>query len=743
MDTKLKKSRRMRGLVALIAVLLFTICNLCIFPKIGADGEKEFERQKEESKRGDINFQLMNQLCQGSYVLYYENAETDRTYPEEVQHVMQLWAEGFEDYRNSIDYYAVTETKSTKNTSRNLEALLNDGQMAGLRDNYQSYFTMQYDENGELSIENVWSSDGYENEIIKAMLQMSRKISVTEGEGEEEWDHRTDRESGSVIPRNFKVVYAIPKDMDLLSVEEWHLDYWQRMQSYLICGSGVLYVGTLAALVLLAIVLTSNKIWRGTIDYNRKGSWYLMEAAVIGICCLAPQTFTFAELNIHYMEQFGGKGFPEVVMTGRLEQIVKLVEFFAVVGAMYGAWYLCLIFIRPLFTLGLKNYLRQYSLIYLIGTKGIGWCRRRWNKVKYEISHVDFSDKTIKTIRMVVILNFLVLAVLSFFWFFGIFALAAYSLALFFVLKKQYEEIQKNYQSLMRATEHIAQGDLAFEDESDWGVFESFKSEFVKIRKGFSRAVEEEVKSQRMKAELITNVSHDLKTPLTAITTYVELLKSPDLTEEQRAAYIEVLEKKSLRLKVLVEDLFEVSKATSNTIKLDLMEVDVINLLKQVCVEHENRFCDMGLSVKWKLPEERVTLLLDNQKTWRVFENLFLNIEKYAMENSRVYIEVTVEEAEECPVSGGDEAKAYDAAGGRRTMAGRYVSIVLKNISAQEINVSGEEITERFVRGDSSRTTEGSGLGLAIAKSFTEAMKGTLEVTVDGDLFKVVIKWEI
>lgn len=169
---------------------------------------------------------------------------------------------------------------------------------------------------------------------------------------------------------------------------------------------------------------------------------------------------------------------------------------------------------------------------------------------------------------------------------------------------------------------------------------------------------------------LITNVSHDLKTPLTAITTYVELLKKEDLTEEERKSYIETLEKKSLRLKVLIEDLFEVSKASTNNITLNLMDVDVVNLMKQVSIEHEDKFKAMGLTLRWKVPDKKVILKLDNQKTYRIFENLFVNIQKYAMPDSRVYI--NVEEA------------------------GDNVVIILRNMSAVELNVQGEELTERL-----------------------------------------------
>lgn len=489
--------------------------------------------------------------------------------------------------------------------------------------------------------------------------------------------------------------------------------YLEVVNSYAEGGCGLLYYGTLAALVLVMFLLTSRYIWRGTISYERRGRWYLMEAAILALILIPAAFEAFVDINMQYADLLGTRSFADIIGSGEAEAIQIVVEMTAAILAIYGSWYLTLIFLRPVFSLGLREYVRQYSFIYLICRKGYGWCRQKWKLLADEVAHIDFDKKGIKTIRNVVVLNFLVLAILSFLWFFGIFALVVYSVVLFFLIKQQYDKVGQNYRSLMRATAHIAQGELDYEDETDWGMFEPFKEELGKIRSGFGKAVENEVKSQRMKAELITNVSHDLKTPLTAITTYVELLKDPAITEEQRESYIRILEKKSLRLKELVEDLFEISKATSDTIQLDLMEVDVVNLLKQVAVEHEDKFAKQGMKVRWNVSEGKTVRLLDNQKTYRIFENLFVNIEKYAMPGSRVFVEV------------------------RESGADGKVEILLKNMSAHELNFDGNEITERFVRGDEARSTEGSGLGLAIAKSFTEAQKGTFEVHVDGDLFKV------
>ena len=390
-----------------------------------------------------------------------------------------------------------------------------------------------------------------------------------------------------------------------------------------------------------------------------------------------------------------------VLKTGGILWIVFAVAFVSVV---------C---IYPVFSVGLKEYIRQYSFIYQI----FPWIRKKWNQFTDEVNHIDFSDKTTKTILKIVVINFLVLAVLMCMWMFGIAGLIIYSFVLFYLLKKYYDRIRKDYNVLMRGVQRIAEGDLDTVITEDIGVFEPFKEQLTQIRTGFKKAVNEEVKSQRMKTELITNVSHDLKTPLTAITTYVELLKKEDITEEERKSYIETLEKKSMRLKILIEDLFEVSKASTDNITLNLIDVDVVNLMKQVSVEHADKFEQMGLQLRWNVPEEKVILQLDNQKTYRIFENLFVNIQKYAMPNSRVYIDVEKSETD--------------------------VTVTMRNMSAVELHTSGDELAERFVRGDASRNTEGSGLGLAIARSFTEAQKGSLHISVDGDLFKVVILWKL
>ncbi len=364
---------------------------------------------------------------------------------------------------------------------------------------------------------------------------------------------------------------------------------------------------------------------------------------------------------------------------------------------------------RHIFTMGLKEYLQKRVLIYRFWPWITKWCRR----IYQGLLHIDLRDNASRVLLKLVLINFIILGFISLLWYWGLAALIIYSVILFLLLRKYVRKIQDQYQLLLQATNELAQGNLNGTIPEDLGVFEPFREEIDKIRTGFRKAVDEEVKSTKMKTDLITNVSHDLKTPLTAIITYVDLLKDPNLPAEDQKKYIQILYQKANRLKLLIEDLFEISKATSKTVQLNIVDVDIVSLLRQVKLELQDKIEATDLLFRWQLPEEKVILHLDSQRTYRVFENLLVNITKYAMPHTRVYI--TMEDTE------------------------NHVKISMKNISATELNFNPSEITERFVRGDASRNTEGSGLGLAIAKSFTELQGGRLEVFTDADLFTVEI----
>lgn len=248
-------------------------------------------------------------------------------------------------------------------------------------------------------------------------------------------------------------------------------------------------------------------------------------------------------------------------------------------------------------------------------------------------------------------------------------------------------------------------------------LFDDIVKDINEIGKTINIAVEERLKSERMKNELITNVSHDLKTPLTAIINYISLMKKEDIQPKHLKDYVQVLDKRSQRLKILIEDLFEASKIGSNNIELNLEENDINQLLTQTLVEMEDYINESKLDFIVNTPDKEVYILADGKKTFRVFENIISNILKYSLEKTRVYIDLVESD--------------------------KKVHISFKNISKHQLNFDPDEITERFTRGDLSRNTEGSGLGLAIAKGLVQAQGGELKVDIIGDLFIVNIDFNM
>lgn len=234
---------------------------------------------------------------------------------------------------------------------------------------------------------------------------------------------------------------------------------------------------------------------------------------------------------------------------------------------------------------------------------------------------------------------------------------------------------------------------------------------------GLEQALQEQLKSERLKADLITNVSHDIKTPLTSIISYIDLIKRENIQNEKIQGYLDVLEQKSQRLKTLTEDLVEASKVSSGNVKLEMAKIDLVEMIWQTNGEFEEKFALRHLELVTSLPNEAIIIEADGRHLWRVLENLYNNAFKYAMERSRVYTEIVREEG--------------------------MVYFTIKNVSESPLNINPDELTERFVRGDVSRTTEGSGLGLSIAKSLTELQGGSFEIVIDGDLYKVRIGFEV
>lgn len=285
---------------------------------------------------------------------------------------------------------------------------------------------------------------------------------------------------------------------------------------------------------------------------------------------------------------------------------------------------------------------------------------------------------------------------------------------LYYLIKKAWGREQ-----IIAGLKKITDGDLQYKipTEKLSGEQEMVADYINHIGEGLDAAVENSLKNERMKTELITNVSHDIKTPLTSIINYVDLLKRENPEDPKIRGYLEVLENKAQRLKVLTEDVVEASKASTGNIALEMSDLNFIELVHQVIGEFEEKFEERNLTMVVHFDEEEAIICADGRRLWRVLENVFGNVSKYAMENTRVYVDVKVDRPN--------------------------VQLSLKNISAQPLNISAEELTERFIRGDVSRNTEGSGLGLSIAKDLVQLQGGEFKLYLDGDLFKVTIEFRM
>lgn len=328
----------------------------------------------------------------------------------------------------------------------------------------------------------------------------------------------------------------------------------------------------------------------------------------------------------------------------------------------------------------------------------------------YVIKHVPVLWRTIFVFGGFVLLHWIALSTYDGVW--DVMAILAEAAALLYLLN-----MAIGRKKIREGIERIANGDVDYKISLEHLHGQQLEiAEMVNnIGDGLQAAVEKSMKSERMKTDLITNVSHDIKTPLTSIINYIDLLKRENFTDPKVQGYLEVLETKAQRLKTLTEDVVEASKVSSGNISLEKMKINLVEMIQQTSGEFEEKFKKRGLKEVLNLPEKEAVIFVDGRRMWRVLENIYNNAAKYAMEGTRVYADLKA--------------------------VGENVIFSLKNISEQPLNIEADELTERFIRGDISRNTEGSGLGLSIAKNLTEMQGGEFELYLDGDLFKVTIKF--
>ena len=635
----------------------------------------------------------------------YEILSYKQELPEEIkQEINKRVSDLISDmkYNFQNDAYFVY---SIKNSETNISVTNNTDKISDNDDKskYNFYGKMTCDANGNWQMEGDINNETFaHSKTLASLLYYSDLI--------ETYDQTIIDINGYQIPvdnleinrpTNLEITYIIPEKVEGYGYISSYINSWEIY-------NGFSAIALITCTILLAIFIfcypirivsevnpfKTIKKWKA--EFN--GVWLFFWIVLLVSGCMVLMGNTINGSLISFINKFD-------FINGLFVAVILnyLMLFFTLLIIA-----IALFIIKYIFVCGFWRYLKEDTLV--------GTCLRYLKSKLDLISEIDLSSPINKTIMKYVLLNSLAIMVMLVFWNIGIILVVIYTFVVFFWLKDKILKIQNDYNQLLDATHQLGQDNFQVDIDSDLGIFNSLKDEFNNIKVGFKKAVEEETKSQNMKNELISNVSHDLKTPLTCIKNYIVLLQDDTLSSNTRQEYINSLNQYVNRLTSLIEDLFEVSKANSGNIKLNLINLNIVALLEQTFTENKEVLESKNLTTIKNYANNEIKLNLDGNKTYRIFENLFTNISKYAMANSRVYLEIKETDDE--------------------------VIIEFKNISATQMNFSAEEIVERFVRGDKSRHEAGSGLGLAIAKSFTEIQNGKFEIEIDGDLFKVIITFK-
>lgn len=763
LDTKLKKTRRFSWVAIFLSIFLPAVLLVALYPMMSDIAAKkilEFEAEQENEPENEywIQSNFINYAVESSYYLYGKMLQ-EATGENVDFSVLEYygWINDYYYFTENNHYYVQFgsgENAIVKANAKNYSAFLDLSKQEEASRLYEeegmiAYLILEYDKYGDVSRVDCWNKYPLDTgnsayaEVNESIEKYRRNVrywnesvngnTMYEEEAVNNTSSETaEREKYQIKPKDFQCVFVLYEDTPFVYEDGHMIGYRPYEDLYLEMGA-IWIVIILAVLVaILALLLPFIKpIGTG---WEKLFCMPFECVVVVGVGAVGGFVLMFLAMchtNINFLTDNFFSNDTVEFMGGNIgvETLFGILMALSVIG-----WALCFLLEYIVFAsfrqfcCSPKTYIKER----LIGVMIFRWLWRKCRGWYEEITHIDINEKLHKSIIKIVLGNLLAVALLCLLWMFvieffyasefekfiwGVICLLLYSIGLYVFLRKYGQKIQNQYKSVIDATHQMAQGNLKITLHEDLGIFAPLGTELQKVQQGFSKAVVEEAKSQNMKTELITNISHDLKTPLTAIITYVDLLKQENITEEERKSYIQTIDQKSNRLKSLIEDLFEVSKVNSGNIKLNLQQVDVVNLLKQIRFEMEEDIQKSNLTFRWNLPEEKVVLNLDSQRTYRIFENLLTNMLKYAMPYTRAYVDALVLD--------------------------KKVIIVFRNVSAAELNFDVQKLSERFVRGDASRNTEGHGLGLAIVKSFVEIQKGTFKIDVDGDLFKVTITWDM
>lgn len=698
---KKKKRVFVLGFVALLSVISIGMILLC--RNIQSENQGTQTVDVSAVSREMLLFMLdQTRVVNKDYSVLSLGEDVPYSIRSELEYVMEeelLTARA--DFINSPNFaYRITNTATGEKTE--------GGDTSLFVKDHQMYSTFTYDADGNVTSTGDYVSTDFT--YMSAYQLLKNSISISTSNARETYEIYGKSIPKSQIqlrvPQNLKAEFAIPQNLtennDIIWYNTGNLVHGEMSGRFLAvtCCMMVFFIGLY---ILFYPVNVEQEV--NPFAFMRKIKAEIKWVFLGTVLCLAYIGMAF--LGVY-------------TMTGELQTALQMLgipyaELVPVVlqfiGLMLTGLFTAMgIFeIKYMLTSGFCRYWKEDSLIGSI----CGNVKRRFEK----LSEVDLSDKTDTVLLKYVLIQMVIVGVIACFWSFGIVLSVLYSVLLFFYIRKKLKKVQKDYQVLLKEAHQLADGRFDEKITQDVGIFNALGEEFKNVRTGFEKAVCEEMKSQNMKTELISNISHDLKTPLTGIKNYAELLGQNNVSEQDKQVYLENLQHYIDRLNNLIEDLFEVSKVNSGNIELNPVELNVVALIQQAQAETEDLLKQKNLTVILDAPENGIVQALDGDKTYRIFENLFTNIAKYTLPGTRVYVSATAQP--------------------------EYTEIVFKNISEAQMNFTPEEIVERFVRGDKSRHESGSGIGLAIVKSFTEVQNGTFSIEIDGDLFKAVVRFKV
>lgn len=698
---KKKKRVFVLGFVALLSVISIGMILLC--RNIQSENQGTQTVDVSAVSREMLLFMLdQTRVVNKDYSVLSLGEDVPYSIRSELEYVMEeelLTARA--DFINSPNFaYRITNTATGEKTE--------GGDTSLFVKDHQMYSTFTYDADGNVTSTGDYVSTDFT--YMSAYQLLKNSISISTSKARETYEIYGKSIPKSQIqlrvPQNLKAEFAIPQNLtennDIIWYNTGNLVHGEMSGRFLAvtCCMMVFFIGLYILFYPVSVEQEVNPF-----AFMRKIKAEIKWAFLGTVLCLAYIGMAFLDVY---------------TMTGELQTALQMLgipyaELVPVVlqfiGMMLTGLFTAMgIFeIKYMLTSGFCRYWKEDSLIGSI----CGNVKRRFEK----LSEVDLSDKTDTVLLKYVLIQMVIVGVIACFWSFGIVLSVLYSVLLFFYIRKKLKKVQKDYQVLLEEAHQLADGRFDEEITQDVGIFNALGDELKNVRIGFEKAVSEEIKSQNMKTELISNVSHDLKTPLTGIKNYAELLGQDNVSGQDKQVYLENLQHYIDRLNNLIEDLFEVSKVNSGNIELNPVELNVVALIQQAQAETEDLLKQKNLTVILDAPENGIVQALDGDKTYRIFENLFTNIAKYTLPGTRVYVSATAQP--------------------------EYTEIVFKNISEAQMNFTPEEIVERFVRGDKSRHESGSGIGLAIVKSFTEVQNGTFSIEIDGDLFKAVVRFKV